>query len=154
MLRRYYLRGIFYFMKKFIKPEDYWELCEWCPDVKGYCSYIILCVNGKLYKGYTSNLKIRMMQHWNNSGSLFTRTWRPVSLLHYEVFIDRKSACARESFYKKNYQWIIENMGKFNLCQPPESLPIEDDSDYQPVSFEQLVSDFGSVLDLRSVLIK
>lgn len=104
--------------RKFKDPSTFEDKCEWCPDVKGFCAYIIMCRDRTMYKGFTSNLKKRMLYHFNGEGSLYTKGHKPWYILHYEVFEDRRAALQREAFFKENYNWIIENKGHFNMIVP------------------------------------
>lgn len=69
-------------------------------DVSRYYIYILLSLKDKkLYIGYTTNLKLRLVQH--TSGKvLSTKNRRPLKLIHYEYFINMADAKAREIFLK------------------------------------------------------
>lgn len=55
--------------------------------------------NGKLYKGFTTDLKRRFKEH-NTDSNTFTGNNRPWKLVYYEVFMDKKSARREEVFLK------------------------------------------------------
>lgn len=69
----------------------------------GYYTYILLSkYDNKLYIGYTSNLKQRLQQHHTGCVTS-TRNRRPLDLIHYEYFINKTDAKARETFLKSGY---------------------------------------------------
>lgn len=72
-------------------------------DVSRYYVYILLSLKDKgLYIGYSTNLKKRLLQHSKNQvTSTMLRT--PFKLIHYEYFVDKKDAKAREVFLKSGY---------------------------------------------------
>ena len=63
--------------------------------------YIVRCSTGELYTGCTVDLKRRVKQHNNGSGSKFTRSRRPVVLVYREVCANRSLALRRESQIKR-----------------------------------------------------
>jgi len=61
--------------------------------------YILLLKNDDLYKGFTSNLKIRIKEH--NQGKVkATKDYRPVNLIGYEAYYCKSDAQRRERFLK------------------------------------------------------
>jgi putative endonuclease len=55
-----------------------------------------------LYIGQTENLKFRFKQH--NQGSVIsTKNRRPLNLIHYESFLIKMDAVAREEYLKSGY---------------------------------------------------
>lgn len=68
-----------------------------------YYVYVLKSVrDGKLYSGYTANLKQRLEYH--NSGKVsVTRYRRPFRVIYYEAFLNQQDATAREKFFKT--QW-------------------------------------------------
>lgn len=63
--------------------------------MKGWM-YILECSDGSCYVGSTNNLELRLMQHQNGEGSIYTKTRLPVKLVYFEEFrrID-------EAFYRE-----------------------------------------------------
>lgn len=59
--------------------------------------------NGKLYIGYTGDLKKRFAEHNKKSGGSFTRKNCPWKLIFYEAYVDKRDAQAMEQFYKSGY---------------------------------------------------
>lgn len=56
----------------------------------------------KLYIGYTENLKLRLGEHFKGS-VVATRHRRPLTLVHYEAFTNKKDAQDRERFLKSGF---------------------------------------------------
>ena len=51
-----------------------------------YFVYMVVCSDGTVYTGYTTNLSERIKQHNSNSqGAKYTRTRQPVKLAYYEI---------------------------------------------------------------------
>ena len=63
--------------------------------------YILLCVDGSFYTGYTKNLDTRTNQHQNGKGAKYTKTHKPDSLVYVEPFDSRSKAMKREREIKK-----------------------------------------------------
>ena len=69
-------------------------------DVSRYYVYILLSLKDKkLYVGFTTNLKTRLVKHATGKVNS-TRYRRPLKLIHYEYFINVTDAKAREVFLK------------------------------------------------------
>lgn len=72
-------------------------------DVSKYYVYILFSLKDKgLYIGFTTDLKKRLNQHAKSQVTA-TKLRTPFRLIHYEFFIDRKDAKAREEFLKSGY---------------------------------------------------
>ena len=55
-------------------------------------TYIVKCADGTLYTGWTNCLQKRMKAHnEGKNGAKYTRTKRPVTLVYYEGFQQRRS---------------------------------------------------------------
>lgn len=68
-----------------------------------YYVYILLSLKDRgLYIGYTSDLKYRLMEH-ARARVTATKFRIPLKLIHYEYFIDRSDAKAREKFFKSGF---------------------------------------------------
>ena len=86
--------------------------------------YILFSMkDGKLYIGYTENLIIRLGEHFKGR-VIATRNRRPLNLIHYEAFTNKKDAKAREEFLKSGFgrqqmkkalQNILKELGYKNL---------------------------------------
>lgn len=65
--------------------------------------YILYSLKDKgLYIGFTNNLKNRLVLHTKGQ-VIATKSRLPVKLIHYEYFINRDDAEAREKFLKSGY---------------------------------------------------
>ena len=62
---------------------------------KGF-TYILECSDGSYYTGSTNDLELRLQQHSNGVGSVFTSKRLPVKLLYYEEFQRVDDAFYRE----------------------------------------------------------
>ena len=67
----------------------------------GWTVYVLRCRTGELYTGCTSDLRRRIEQHNDGSGSKFTRSRRPVVLVYREEYVYRSSAQRREGEIKR-----------------------------------------------------
>jgi putative endonuclease len=63
--------------------------------------YILLCMDGSFYTGYTKDLNERTRQHENGKGAKYTKTHRPQKVAYVELFNNRSSAMKRERVIKK-----------------------------------------------------
>lgn len=64
--------------------------------------YILRCNDGSLYTGYTTDLTRRVWKHnHSNKGAKYTRSRRPVVLVHSESYSSRSDAMKREYAIKQ-----------------------------------------------------
>lgn len=64
--------------------------------------YILRCNDGSLYTGYTTDLTRRVWEHnHSNKGAKYTRSRRPVVLVHSESYSSRSDAMKREYAIKQ-----------------------------------------------------
>jgi len=81
----------------------------------GWWLYIVECADGSLYTGITTNIKRRLLEHnYSEKAAKYTRSRRPVKLVHSEKCIDRSDASKKEYKIKKKtkkqkIQFILEN---------------------------------------------
>ena len=61
-----------------------------------YYVYMIRCLDGSIYTGYTNNLEKRFKNHCKGKGAKYTRGRGPLELVYYEVFEDKREAMRRE----------------------------------------------------------
>ena len=66
----------------------------------GYVYMMTNVSNNVLYVGVTSDLKRRIAEHKEGSGSAFTRRYRCHKLVYYECFADIDQAITREKQLK------------------------------------------------------
>lgn len=66
-----------------------------------FCVYILLCMDGSFYTGYTKDLDERTKQHENGKGAKYTKTHKPQKLAYVELFNSRSQAMKRERTIKK-----------------------------------------------------
>ncbi len=59
-------------------------------------TYIVECKDGTLYTGWTNNLEKRIADHNDGKGAKYTRARKPVTLVYYETFEEKKDAMKRE----------------------------------------------------------
>jgi putative endonuclease len=68
-----------------------------------YYVYTLLSLkDNKLYTGFSTNLKQRLQQHARGEVKS-TKNRRPLRLIHYEYFINKGDAAAREVFLKSGF---------------------------------------------------
>ena len=58
--------------------------------------------DGKLYAGYTKDLKLRFEQHQKGQVES-TKKRRPLTLIYYEVCLNQEDATRREKYFKTHY---------------------------------------------------
>jgi putative endonuclease len=79
--------------------------------LKTYYTYILSNKNRTvLYVGYTENIKMRLIQHKNGKGSVFTKKYNAFDLIHLETFEMKKEAKQREKQLKnwhKEWKWNL-----------------------------------------------
>jgi putative endonuclease len=61
-----------------------------------YFCYILECVDGTFYTGWTTDPPRRERQHNAGSGARYTRIRRPVKMIYIEEVVDKSSALKRE----------------------------------------------------------
>jgi putative endonuclease len=65
-----------------------------------YYTYILKSdKNGKMYTGYTCNLRKRFEQH-NKGKSVYTKSGKPYILIYYEACLNEDDARSREKYLK------------------------------------------------------
>lgn len=62
--------------------------------------YILLCEDNSLYTGITNNFKKRYLEHKNGKGGRYTRSHKPIKIIHKEEFLTKSEALKRESEIK------------------------------------------------------
>lgn len=78
-----------------------------------YYVYIVRCVDGSFYTGYSRNVDMRMRQHVKGKGARYLRIHRPEAVVHVEEFGSRAEAMRRERKVK-----LLSHSQKFRLAKP------------------------------------
>ncbi len=75
-----------------------------------YYTYVLQSKkDGQFYTGCTKDLRTRLKLH--NSGKVYsTKNRKPLQLVHYEAFLDKTDAFARE-------QWLKTGWGRNQLAK-------------------------------------
>ena len=83
---------------------------------KQYYIYILTNYTNKvLYIGVTNNLKLRVYEHKEGKGSIFTSKYNINKLIYFEIFRDVENAILREKSIKNlNRNKKIQLINKFN----------------------------------------
>ncbi len=68
---------------------------------KRYSVYIVRCVDGSLYTGYTNNVEQRVATHNAGKGGRYTRSHLPVTLLASWSFKSKNEALRAEHTIKR-----------------------------------------------------
>ena len=68
---------------------------------KMFYVYILLCFDGSLYTGYTTDIDHRVLQHNLKKGAKYTRGRTPVTLVYCETLASKSDALKREITVKK-----------------------------------------------------
>ncbi|TLS68175.1 GIY-YIG nuclease family protein [Mariprofundus erugo] len=71
-------------------------------------AYVLLCNDGTLYKGFTTNLKARYLRHLSGDGAAHTRKHQPLCVLYYETCENEQDAVQREKYLKSGSgrEWL------------------------------------------------
>lgn len=80
----------------------------------GWYTYVLLCDDGSLYKGFTDNLERRYQEHLSGNGSVHTKKHKPIKIAYYETFSTQKDALAREKYFKSGSgrEWLKKKLGE------------------------------------------
>jgi len=62
--------------------------------------YVLQNIEGRLYIGYSRDIKTRIIDHNTGKGSITTKKYGPWKLIYYEGYLDQKDALGREKFLK------------------------------------------------------
>ncbi|TWT28604.1 GIY-YIG nuclease family protein [Planomicrobium sp. CPCC 101110] len=63
--------------------------------------YVLECVDGSYYAGYTNNLEKRLAAHNAGKGAKYTRAKGPVRMIHQEAFDTKPQAMKAEYAFKQ-----------------------------------------------------
>jgi putative endonuclease len=62
--------------------------------------YVLTCIDGSFYGGYTNNLERRIKLHNEGKGAKYTRGRGPVRLTYYKCFDNKSEALKAEYHFK------------------------------------------------------
>lgn len=68
--------------------------------MSNFFCYIVQCMDGTLYTGWTTDPARRLREHNAGRGAQYTRSRRPVRLAYLEPVADRAAAMKRERALK------------------------------------------------------
>lgn len=63
--------------------------------------YMLLCIDGSFYTGYTKNIQGRTKLHANGQGARYTKAHKPQKVVYVELFDSQAKAMKREKEIKK-----------------------------------------------------
>ncbi len=66
-----------------------------------YYVYVLQCVDGSFYTGYTKNIDQRVKEHSCGKGARYTRMHKPRKVVYVELLETRSQAMRRERAIKK-----------------------------------------------------
>ncbi len=58
--------------------------------------YLLECIDGSIYCGYTTDVKKRFKKHKSGKGAKYTRSHPPLKIIYVEEFSDKSTALKRE----------------------------------------------------------
>jgi len=76
--------------------------------------YILSCCDGEFYTGMTENLKRRLVEHVNGE-NIATKYRRPVKLVYFSGFVNKKLAINFEKYLKSHAGRAFRNK---HLAEP------------------------------------
>lgn len=84
-----------------------------------YFVYILHCINGAYYTGYTSDLIRRFQEHCEGTGKCkFTRSFKPLEIAQFwQILGDKGQAMQIERFIKR-----LTREAKIKLISQPEAI--------------------------------
>ena len=62
--------------------------------------YILLCEDGSFYTGSTNDVEKRLEMHFSGKGAKYTKSHKPVKIIHQESFQTKSEALKREAEIK------------------------------------------------------
>ncbi len=62
--------------------------------------YILLCEDKSLYTGISNNPEKRFIDHSNGKGGKYTRSFKPLRIIHLEGYNSKQEALKRENQIK------------------------------------------------------
>ena len=62
--------------------------------------YVLLCNNKSLYTGYSDDPERRFLEHKEGKGGKYTRSFKPIKIIHLERYVTKQEALKREKQIK------------------------------------------------------
>lgn len=83
-----------------------------------YYVYVLECDNGSYYIGQTENIEKRYEEHFSGNGAKWTKTHKPLQIIHFEEYNTRDEAVKRESDLKTGFgrKWIKREIAAGRNC--------------------------------------
>lgn len=81
--------------------------------------YVLKCSDNSYYGGYTTDVLRREAEHNAGIRCKYTKTRRPVKVIHFEKFETRSEATKAEAAFKKNYH--VKNKDAYLIQREEES---------------------------------
>lgn len=83
--------------------------------------YVLLCSDGNLYVGFTTNLKQRLKEHQNGQVNS-TKHRLPVDLIYYKACKNRETTLLREKYLKTAWgkRYLNKRIKKHYLTGVPQ----------------------------------
>lgn len=81
--------------------------------------YVVRCRDTTLYTGITTDPAARLAAHNSGKGARYTRSRRPVELVHLEPAADRPSAQRREAAIKRLSRPAKEQLARTATAEVP-----------------------------------
>jgi predicted GIY-YIG superfamily endonuclease len=94
--------------------------------------YALKCEDGSIYIGHTDDIPRRVAEHRAGTGADWTRTHKPLYLVHYESFPSREGAVKREKELKTGFgrKWLKRHVASEPArqagAQPTLQEPVKD----------------------------
>lgn len=74
--------------------------------------YLVQCADGTYYTGYTTDVARRVAQHNAGRGARYTRSRRPVRLVHAEPWPSRSLALKREAALRRQPRHVKQSLAE------------------------------------------
>lgn len=89
-----------------------WSITSLPNDETKWYTYVLLCNNGTLYKGFTNNLYKRFIRHCDGDGAEYTKKHKPLGVVYYEIYSSQEEAVKREKYFKSGSgrEWLKEKV--------------------------------------------
>jgi putative endonuclease len=74
--------------------------------------YLVQCADGTYYTGYTTDVTRRVAEHNAGRGARYTRSRRPVQLVHAEEWPSRSAALQREAALRRLPRQVKQSLAE------------------------------------------